>query len=348
MAQLRLDDPSPFIHYDETFRMATPYGDGAISFYSDGGTYHGTNTVNSAATITFNGTGITLYGAKRYNHGTVTFHDTAASVLSGELYLAGAYTVNLDGEDTVGQGHSGEPIFGFVMYNRQNLNNGPHTLKLSNTPTNATAKKSYWVDIDYVILTTEVADKSVNIDHSKFRYDPQDAWTTNNQVVGVPNDVSLHAVQKKDASATIFFTGSAIDLYGVVCPTCGSFSVNLDGMPQSSKPFKTATGAGEWTKTSQVFFSARNLDDSPHVLRITTLDDQPVALQEAVVFSALNGSGSLLVEGDDKTQQGGLPSSVIILIKRLRVFGWPGADAATVQSYSFDVVVLRIVFDIRD
>lgn len=75
-------------------------------------------------TIAFNGTGVSLYGAKRSNHGL--------------------YTVNMDGADSIqANGSSSTSFFQQTLYASNNLTLGYHSVTLENMEPN-------YVDIDYV------------------------------------------------------------------------------------------------------------------------------------------------------------------------------------------------------
>ncbi|KAH7100140.1 hypothetical protein BKA62DRAFT_771859 [Auriculariales sp. MPI-PUGE-AT-0066] len=299
MAQLRVDDPSPFIHYDATFRMATPYGD-------------------PRGCTTATGEHIMQLVLR------------AAQLLSDSMAQAYRYTVTLDGKEATGEGYSKSSVFGFLLFASQNLDNGQHVVKLVNTPSQL-KNGSYWVDLDYVVISSNVASKSLNIPHSEFQYD-SNSWTTDNRIVGVADGIALHAVQQKGSSAAIYFTGSGIDLYGVVCPSCGTFSINMDGIPQHSKPFNASTGSSEWIKTNQVFFSARNLEDSTHVLRVTALDDKPLAIQEAIVYSEHTSAESAASENESSSSKGMSTAVIWLEFSLVCVEGSSGNASATVTS----------------
>jgi hypothetical protein len=80
--------------------------------------------------VTFNGTGIYLYGAKRFNHGayTVTIGQNPASTFSGA---------------------ASPDVFEQLLYGNGSLSYGQHTVTLAN------AGARGYVDLDYVVITTE-------------------------------------------------------------------------------------------------------------------------------------------------------------------------------------------------
>jgi hypothetical protein len=79
--------------------------------------------------VTFNGTGIYLYGAKRFNHG--------------------AYTVTIGQNPAVTLNGSASPdLFEQLLYGNGSLPYGQHTVTLSN------AGAPGYVDLDSVVITT--------------------------------------------------------------------------------------------------------------------------------------------------------------------------------------------------
>ena len=74
--------------------------------------------------LAFNGTGVSLVGAKRFNHGL--------------------YSVTVDGTQSASMNGSSSPdVFNQTLFEDDSLQNGAHTLILENQSTD-------FVDIDYV------------------------------------------------------------------------------------------------------------------------------------------------------------------------------------------------------
>jgi hypothetical protein len=79
--------------------------------------------------VTLNGTGIYLYGAKRFNHG--------------------AYTVTIGQNPTVALSGAASPdVFGQLLYGNGSLPYGQHIVTLVN------AGAPGYVDLDHVVITT--------------------------------------------------------------------------------------------------------------------------------------------------------------------------------------------------
>jgi hypothetical protein len=111
-------DSSPWVIYEGS------WGDsdvGTISY--NNGTFHFTRDIRAKATITFNGTGIELFGAKRHNHGMykVIFNGTSFPAVNG----------------------SSAPVYGSSLYAVAGLPLGQHTVTLAN------AEADKFVDLDY-------------------------------------------------------------------------------------------------------------------------------------------------------------------------------------------------------
>jgi hypothetical protein len=103
--------------------------DAATASYTNG-TFHFTFTSNAAASITFNGTGASLYGAKRGNHGP--------------------YIVDLDGTPTTLDGHASSDLFNQTLFSSSGLTSGTHNINLTNSVAGS------YTDLDWAVL--EVGD----------------------------------------------------------------------------------------------------------------------------------------------------------------------------------------------
>jgi hypothetical protein len=86
-----------------------------------------TTLQSSTASFSFNGTGVYLYGAKRWNHGS--------------------YTVTVDGVIVQNASGVGDDIYQALLYGISDMEYGLHHIILTNT-----GAPSY-VDLDYVVIT---------------------------------------------------------------------------------------------------------------------------------------------------------------------------------------------------
>lgn len=98
--------------------------------YSNNGTFTLTTTYGASASLTFNGTAVWIYGAKRSNHGP--------------------YNITLDGRVYRDDGFYAGQLFQQVLFSAVGLDaTKPHTVSIVNSRTDAT--KPY-LDIDSVGL----------------------------------------------------------------------------------------------------------------------------------------------------------------------------------------------------
>jgi hypothetical protein len=88
-----------------------------------------TTTYNASATFTFNGTGVWVFGAKRFNHGQ--------------------YNATLDGSIVSGNGYSSTQEFQLPLFNAVGLAPGIHEVTMTNAPVNTSSVQVY-LDIDFV------------------------------------------------------------------------------------------------------------------------------------------------------------------------------------------------------
>ncbi|EJD42605.1 hypothetical protein AURDEDRAFT_126404 [Auricularia subglabra TFB-10046 SS5] len=268
---VRLDDLSPVIRYQpDAWHTGQASKDPQGSLYSDGGTFMTTHTSGASASIAWNGTGITVYGAKRPNHGDYT------------VSLDGAKPRKFSGRTKPGQ-------FGVPLFKESDLVNGPHTIAITD------ASSSY-LDIDWVEIDTEVGETATRLedgDATSFKYSPQPAWQTTSSHFTSFSGKSGHS------SVEITFHGDAIDVFGLVCPECGSFSVRVDGAAIEGT-FSTQSAA--WTKPQTMLYFARNLGEGTHRVELTSEDSGMLAIDYAVTHSQVpsgtgpgdNGAGRIL------------------------------------------------------
>ena len=98
--------------------------------YSNNGTFTLTTTSGASATLTFNGTAVWIYGAKRSNHGP--------------------YNITLDGNDYEDDGYYNGQIFQQVLFSSVGLDaTTPHTVSIINSYTDVTEP---YLDIDFVSM----------------------------------------------------------------------------------------------------------------------------------------------------------------------------------------------------
>ena len=98
--------------------------------YSNNGTFTVTTAYDASATLTFNGTAVWVYGAKRDNHGP--------------------YVAVLDGQVYQGNGYYDSQMFKQVLFSAVELDDAKtHTVSVTNRPNDDTRP---YLDIDYVSI----------------------------------------------------------------------------------------------------------------------------------------------------------------------------------------------------
>ena len=96
--------------------------------YDNNGTFTLTTVYGATATLTFNGTGVWIYGAKRGNHGP--------------------YNTTLDGSVSTDDGFFDGDLFQQVLFSAMELDGTtPHTVSITNSPTDT---EGPYLDIDSV------------------------------------------------------------------------------------------------------------------------------------------------------------------------------------------------------
>ncbi|KZW03529.1 hypothetical protein EXIGLDRAFT_664123 [Exidia glandulosa HHB12029] len=268
-----LDDVSPLIQYSGPWRAGTASDDPYFNSYSNNGTFTLTNRNGAAATIKWHGTGIQVFGAKRDNHGD--------------------YSVSLNGnKPRFASGNSFFPEFSASLFHVQGLADGLHTLVIENAPQTNDPDQSY-LDIDYITLETTQApgDHSVTIEdfEPSVQYAPAvNDWNTHSELASTIQGSSFHVTTKQNATATFYFSGSSVDLYGMICPSCGSYSVSVDGGAEDVFTSKNIAH----TLGNQVLYVARGLSEGGvHNLRVTNLDDGGALGIDHALVSGLSPGG---------------------------------------------------------
>ncbi|WWC91656.1 uncharacterized protein L201_006602 [Kwoniella dendrophila CBS 6074] len=257
MMNILLDDASPEITYFskndgwvDDHRDGTKYPDPYVSSYSQK-TFHKTFTDGDYMQYRFNGTGITLVGSKRKNHGV--------------------FGVKIDDEvETFHSGFSNDPVFQTEMYTRNDLSRDKvHLITVTNYPTRTDPQGSStpdsWMDIDHLIVmhdtfakvyTTIMEDVS-----SLISYDS--TWTLDTTDTA-NRDGTTHISNKNGGSVTIPFNGSSIQIFSSNDINYQDYSVSLDdGAEQTynSNHFETLNQISH--------FVASGLPEGQHTLKIT-------------------------------------------------------------------------------
>ncbi|KAG8729331.1 hypothetical protein FRC10_004062, partial [Ceratobasidium sp. 414] len=242
---ITIDDISPLITYKgqwlDSYKLAAdPFTN---RYWGD--SFHSSQTDGSQASITFNGTAIYIFGAKRGNHGHYI-----VTIDNGQAQRFDGYAPQQpDGTDGVYQ----VPIFA-----QAGLQNGLHTVVLTNDGGADSGRP--FVDIDFITWTSnDEAHSNNTIDDGAFTYTtPSTQWITSTGYVGDYYNKTEHAINVGGATASLKFEGTGFYLYGGTLDNHGMFSVQVDdhnpvALNGSSKgyhprvPLYYADGLGEGT-----------------------------------------------------------------------------------------------------
>ncbi|KAI0062876.1 hypothetical protein BV25DRAFT_1915625 [Artomyces pyxidatus] len=272
------EDSTPLITFSPVGAWTdTPDGDPSLQSYS-AQSYHVTSAQGATATISFNGTGIWLFGAKRANYG--------------------AYTVAIDGEVVQGNAQSGQAAFQQMLGGKSGLAMGIHTAVLTNTGSGTS------VDVDSIVFETQIGSSGASVTNTttddlspSFVYlpTPQD-WTINNLQGCLDN--SLHFTQTGGAQAQFNFTGDAVALYGTTSPDHANYTVSVDGATQALDGGSNG-GARILHKQTLLYFGS-NFGPGEHVFTMTANPTQAgqantgkfMDVDAITVYSATGGNGT--------------------------------------------------------
>ncbi|EIW76492.1 hypothetical protein CONPUDRAFT_146884, partial [Coniophora puteana RWD-64-598 SS2] len=244
-----LDDQSPLIQYNGIWGYGGSAGDVYGSYY-----YLGTYTVsnrpnNQSATFTFKGTGFTIYGSNRGDHGL--------------------FQVSVDGETYQNNSENAAAVtLQQVLLTQTNLTQG----ELHNvTITNLAPLDSPYLDVDFVTWETPVGEDDQGIasilvqdTDPSFDYQPADAWSTNPSNITQYKDGTGHITSTDGAYVAFTLTGDVVNLYGSTGPECGNYSISLDEGPASQYNASRAFSAYQ-----NVIYHANNLGPGTHKINVT-------------------------------------------------------------------------------
>ncbi|WVR09747.1 hypothetical protein IAU60_006823 [Kwoniella sp. DSM 27419] len=281
---ITLDDASPLLSFVspgedgwvDDHNQGSDYYDPNVNSYSMS-TFHATALDGDYMQLKFNGTGVVVYGAKRFNHGV--------------------YGVVVDGADVeYFSGYSGPAIFQQEMYRRDNLTAGvEHVITVTNHPNlrniglpNSEFDDS-WLDIDHVTITApaERAVYTTTIEDDDKAVQYGSGW-------GVAQDPDFHGGTSRVSKASgdvmkLVFSGSSIELFGGVNVDHGNYSVSIDGGLQ------TMWSGNNWERLYQVpKYLVTGLQDTQHTLQLTNLGNAryPVfGFDYALVRSSIRPAG---------------------------------------------------------
>ncbi|WWC64623.1 uncharacterized protein I303_107234 [Kwoniella dejecticola CBS 10117] len=249
--EITLDDPSPMFRYGGVWVRSHEDDDRRKDYF--GQSYYSTNNTNDWVSLTFNGTGITVYGAKRSDHGM--------------------YKVRMDDVDiATSDGYSSNPLFQQAFYTAEDLSaDREHTIIFTNTPSEGTdSVMRNTIDIDYAVIKTAttgtIHTSTFDDTSSTFSY------TGSNWVRGTASDdyyATTRMVSRDAGDVMQFaFSGTSVALFGGVNFDHSNFTVVLDGV---QIPNSLYNGTYFGLRPQTLLWTANNLPEGPHSLSLTNI-----------------------------------------------------------------------------
>ncbi|WRT64207.1 uncharacterized protein IL334_001136 [Kwoniella shivajii] len=156
-----------------------------------------------------------------------------------------------------------------------------------------------WIETEFSPDGSQM--ESVDLDDASplIQYEGFAPVDQNNKIVEVDGQLdyekTLSMTSTQGATAQVTFNGASILLYGVTCPSCGVFTITLDG---SSSPSATLNSFNNVTTHNTLLFFATNLNTaSSHTIEIeakggVVLDKIEVRGPKGAVGFSGNANGS--------------------------------------------------------
>lgn len=230
------------------------------------GTAHWSNTAGSAATYTFTGSGVTVWGVKDRDQGIAAF-----SIDGGPVTYADDYATTRTAQAP--------------LWSSSGLAPGTHTVTISNTGTKNSASANVTVAIDYATVTPNVAtiDDGTTTGTNSISYGAN--WGTAAGVGDLYNGTA-HWNTTAGSTATLTFTGTGAAVYGVKDVDQGIATYSVDGGAARSVDDYSATRV-----PGASLFTVSGLTSGTHTITITVTGtknsasgNDVIALDSATVF----------------------------------------------------------------
>ncbi|KIJ40957.1 hypothetical protein M422DRAFT_780601 [Sphaerobolus stellatus SS14] len=190
-----IQDFSPLISYSSNWSEGSNLDQIIPTDYC--GTFWFTDVSNAAASFTFTGTGISIFGSQRTNHGN--------------------YSVQLDdGPVLLFEGYHNPDIFRQSLWSTSNLQFKEHTVKITNVPINT----RNMLDIDYITVERMVGPDDGDVYEHKLddtsgsiQYTPSGSWTLTEAATAGFNG-TMHRAAAVNATMAITFNGCCLEVHG--------------------------------------------------------------------------------------------------------------------------------------
>ncbi|WP_018367683.1 glycosyl hydrolase family 95 catalytic domain-containing protein, partial [Streptococcus entericus] len=227
--------------------------------------------------VPFVGTGIQVYGLKHSGLGkALVYVDNEAR---GELDFYGTSGVQK----------------GVLIGQIDGLTDGAHELKLviDNRPATRTNERNK-ISLDYFRVLTENSGSSEVLDDRDPRVAYGSAfgnWSDNALYGGTEKYADITGSQRSEAdrTATLTFTGTGIQIFGLKSTALGKATVTIDGQAVAPLLFNKASGD---TEKSVLIGEYRNLSDGEHTIALTVVPESinnsrhKISLDKFVILKA--------------------------------------------------------------
>jgi len=220
------------------------------------------------ATIHFSGTQITAFGIKEAAGGFAAFSVDGAPATTVDTYATTSVVS--------------------ALFTSAALTDGAHTLTINNLQMHNMASKAYVVGFDRAEVSTTpvppppptptatvIEDTSIGTGNNQVAY--TGTWTACGGCVPNSPNNSFHYSVAGGAVATIRFTGTQINIYGIKEPTGGFANISIDG--GMNNPVDTYAAASITT----LFYSSPVLTLGSHTATITNIHQKNVSASAFVV-----------------------------------------------------------------
>ncbi|WRT70256.1 uncharacterized protein IL334_007251 [Kwoniella shivajii] len=276
---ITIDDTSPQFQYvskNGTWLQDHTSDDQTSKYFHQ--TFYATHTEGDSASLTFNGTSVAIYGARRFNHGYYS-----AQLDGGTISYQSGYSVNQSIQQLLFQA-------GGLSADTE------HTVVLTNTPSRntqvPTSADQGWFDIDFAVITTSTQGKVFTTSYDDGSSAVQ--YFGSGWAVGNPNKLYYNTTVHVSGRATdlmqLKFNGSSIQVFGGLYTDHGNYSISIDDGPE-----KRYNGTFYKLQSQTPLYTSSHLSDGPHTLTMVNLGGTKgnyLDFDYAVVNSTVDPSGS--------------------------------------------------------
>ncbi|WRT70266.1 uncharacterized protein IL334_007261 [Kwoniella shivajii] len=276
---IRIDDASPQIKYFQSDTLnegwvvehtpTSKYSDRLTGKYSES-TFHGTFSelsIGDYMEYRFNGTGITLYGGKRPNHGV--------------------YGVKIDNTTEERYDGKGSDTFQEILYSKMGLDEHvEHVVRMANYPSATPQRKGgLWVDLDYIEITHTIPSTMYTsyIDDASPLVTYEEGWISYGYGTGGYYNLTDHMSSTIGSSMQVGFNGTSIQLFGGINNDHAEYSISVDGGVEQ------VYNANNWEMVFQIpLYTASGLVKGEHTIQMTNrgLSGQNVIGIDYAIFNS--------------------------------------------------------------